>query len=114
MAVEPAESPVLSGGAKGSHRIGGIGAGFIPPLYRADLISEVFTVKTEEAFKMSEVIAATEGLPAGISASAALVGAIDLSLRDEMLGKNVVVILPDSIERYLSDEFFNKQEQFNP
>ncbi|MBP5353257.1 MAG: cysteine synthase family protein [Alphaproteobacteria bacterium] len=108
MAVEPAESAVLSGKPKGSHRIGGIGAGFVPPLYRADLVNEVFPVATNDAFAMSETVASTEGLPAGVSASAALVAAVNLASRDEMAGKNIVVILPDSIERYLSDVFFKK------
>ena len=110
MAVEPKESAVLSGKERGVHRIGGIGAGFIPPLYRAELISEIYPVATDKAFEMSEIIASTEGLPAGISASAALVAAIELAKRDEMADKNIVVILPDSIERYLSDNFFKKSQ----
>ena len=110
MAVEPAESAVLSGKEKGAHRIGGIGAGFIPPLYNDDLVNEIYQVSTQEAFKMSRFIARTEGLPVGVSAAAALVGAIDLAKRDQMSGKTVVTILPDSIERYLADQFFSEQE----
>ena len=111
MAVEPAESPVLSGGQKGAHRIGGIGAGFVPPLYKAELVDEVFKVTTEQAFKMSQTVAQTEGLPIGVSAAAAVVGAINLARREEMAGKNIVVVLPDSIERYLSDAFFNQPQR---
>lgn len=111
MAVEPAESPVLSGGQKGAHRIGGIGAGFVPPLYKAELVDEVFKVTTEQAFKMSQTVAQTEGLPIGVSAAAAVVGAVNLARREEMAGKNIVVVLPDSIERYLSDAFFNQPQR---
>lgn len=110
MAVEPEESPVLSGGVKGAHRIGGIGAGFVPPLYKPELINEVFPVSSIKALEMTQVVARTEGLPVGISAAAALVGAIDLASRDEMIDKNIIVILPDSIERYLSDPFFSQTE----
>ena len=111
MAVEPAESPVLSGGQKGAHHIGGIGAGFVPPLYKAELVDEVFKVTTEQAFKMSQTVAQTEGLPIGVSAAAAVVGAVNLARREEMAGKNIVVVLPDSIERYLSDAFFNQPQR---
>jgi len=111
MAVEPAESAVLSGEPKGAHRIGGIGAGFVPPLYRADLVDEVFKVSTKQAMQMTQTVARTEGLPIGVSAAAAMVGAVDLAQREEMSGKNIVVVLPDSIERYLSDEFFHSSEQ---
>lgn len=108
MAVEPAESPVLSGGEKGAHKIGGIGAGFIPPLYRPELVNEVYKVSSNEALEMTKIVAKTEGLPVGISAAAALCAALDLASREEMASKNIVAILPDSIERYLSDPFFNK------
>ena len=114
MAVEPAESSVLSGGAKGAHRIGGIGAGFVPPLYDAKLVNEVFSVRSSDALKMTQTVAHLEGLPIGISAAAALIGAINLAQRQEMSGKNIVVILPDSIERYLSDPFFKHNEQEMP
>ncbi|MBP5215264.1 MAG: cysteine synthase family protein [Alphaproteobacteria bacterium] len=111
MAVEPAESPVLSGGEKGAHQIGGIGAGFVPPFYRPELVNEVFKVATQKAFEMSEIVARTEGLPIGVSAAAAVCGALDLASRPEFEDKNIVVVLPDSIERYLSNDFFNKKEE---
>lgn len=109
MAVEPAESPVLSGGQKGMHKIGGIGAGFVPPLYRPELVSEVYKTSSRDALEMTKIVAQTEGLPVGISAAAALYAAVDLARRDEMTGKNIVVILPDSIERYLSEPFFSEE-----
>ena len=108
MAVEPAESPVLSGGQKGSHKIGGIGAGFVPPLYRPELVNEVCKVSSNDALEMTKTVAKTEGLPVGISAAAAICAALNLAKREEMTGKNIVVVLPDSIERYLSDPFFNQ------
>ena len=108
MAVEPAESPVLSGGNKGAHKIGGIGAGFIPPLYRPELIDEVYKVSSKDALEMTKTVAQTDGLPIGVSAAAAICAALNLASREEMNGKNIVVILPDSIERYLSDPFFNE------
>lgn len=110
MAVEPAESAVLSGKPRGAHRIGGIGAGFVPPLYQPDLVDEIYTVSTNEAFKMSRFVAQTEGLPIGVSAAAAIVGAVNLAQRNEMRGKTIVTILPDSIERYLTDAFFTQTE----
>jgi len=112
VAVEPAESPVLSGGNKGSHQIGGIGAGFIPPLYRPELVNEIMPVKSLEALKMTKTVANTEGLPVGVSAAAALCAAVKLGRREEMDGKNIIVILPDSIERYLSSAFFDSIENF--
>lgn len=111
MAVEPAESAVLSGEEKGKHQIGGIGAGFIPPLYRADLVDEVFKVSSEDALKMTQNIAKIEGLPIGVSAAAALCAAVDLANREIMAGKNIIVILPDSVERYLSNPFYNQEMQ---
>ncbi|MBR1601059.1 MAG: cysteine synthase A [Alphaproteobacteria bacterium] len=111
MAVEPAESPVLSGGEKGAHQIGGIGAGFVPPLYRAELVNEVFKVSSIDALKMTKTVAKNEGLPIGVSAAAAVCGAVDLAKRDDMESKNIVVILPDSVERYLSNPFYNQIEQ---
>lgn len=110
LAVEPAESPVLSGGQKGAHRIGGIGAGFVPPLYRPELVDEVYKVSSKDALDMTKIVAQNEGLPVGVSAAAALTAAINLAKRDEMAGKNIVVILPDSIERYLSDPYFNDEQ----
>lgn len=110
VAVEPKESAVLSGGEKGMHRIGGIGAGFIPPLYNSELVNEVIPVESEKALEMTKFLASLEGLPIGVSSAAALLGAIDLAQRDEMIDKNIVVIFPDSIERYLSDPFFELKD----
>lgn len=110
MAVEPKESAVLSGGEKGAHKIGGIGAGFVPPLYKKELVDEVFCVPSKKAYETAELVAKAEGLPIGISAGAAVDAAINLAKRTEMENKNIVVILPDSVERYLSDEYFNKNE----
>lgn len=111
MAVEPAESPVLAGGQKGAHQIGGIGAGFVPPLYDKSLVNEIFHATTKAAFEMTKTVAHTEGLPIGVSAAAAICGAVDLAKRPEMAGKNIVVVLPDSVERYLSNPFYEYQEQ---
>lgn len=110
VAVEPAESAVLSGKAKGSHKIGGIGAGFVPPLYKKELVDEVFCVASNKAFETAELVARTEGLPIGISAGAAVEAAINLAQREGMENKNIVVILPDSVERYLSDSYFNTKD----
>ncbi len=110
MAVEPAESPVLSGGQKGTHQIGGIGAGFVPPLYDKNLVNEVYPVASKSALAMTKTVAQTEGLPVGVSAAAALCGAIEWAKRPENEGKNIVVILPDSVERYLSNPFFDEPE----
>lgn len=114
VAVEPAESPVLSGGNKGAHQIGGIGAGFIPPLYRPELVNEIMQVKSLEALEMTKTVARTEGLPVGVSAAAALCAAVKLGQREQMSGKNIVVVLPDSIERYLSSPFFRTEENSLP
>ena len=110
MAVEPAESPVLSGGKAGPHQIGGIGAGFIPPLYNAELVNEVFPVASKAALEMTKTVAHNEGLPIGVSAAAATCGAVNLAQRPEMSGKNIVVVLPDSVERYLSNPFYKHKE----
>lgn len=110
IAVEPAESPVLSGGSKGSHRIGGIGAGFVPPFYDKNLVDEVFAVSSKTALEMTKTVAKTEGLPVGVSAAAAICGAINWAKKIENSDKNIVVILPDSVERYLSDPFYNEAE----
>lgn len=110
MAVEPAESSVLSGGEKGAHQIGGIGAGFVPPLYDKNLVNEVYPVASKAALEMTKTVAQIEGLPIGISAAAALCGAIAWAKRPENEGKNAVVILPDSVERYLSNPFYDEPE----
>lgn len=106
-AVEPKKSPVLNGGEKGAHRILGIGAGFVPEFYDASLVDEVVDIEDEEAFAMAKDAAKYEGLPIGISAGAALAAAVKLGQRDEMKGKNIVVILPDAVERYLSMGVFD-------
>jgi cysteine synthase A len=102
-AVEPKSSNVLSGGEKGSHRIFGIGAGFIPPLYNKELVDEVFDIKDDDAWDMAKAIAQTEGLPVGISAGAAMVAAVELASREDFKDKNIVVILPDAINNYISE-----------
>ena len=105
VAVEPLESSVLTGGEAGPHQILGIGAGFIPKFYDKDLVNEVMDISSQEAIETSKEVAKEEGLPVGISSGAALSAAIKLGQRDEMKNKNIVVILPDSIERYLSLEY---------
>lgn len=106
-AVEPADSPVLSGGRPGAHKIQGIGAGFVPGVFDRDVIDEIITVGNEEAFEAARAAAATEGLLVGISSGAALFAATQVALRPEFEGRNVVVLLPDTGERYLSTQLFN-------
>ena len=102
MAVEPASSPVLSGGEAGAHAIQGIGAGFVPGNYDAALVDEVLTVTNEEAFRLMRELASMEGLLVGISSGAAMSAALQLARRAEYAGKRIVVLLPDTGERYLS------------
>lgn len=102
VAVEPAESPVLSGGAAGSHGIQGIGAGFIPEVLDTTVYDKVVTVTTDEAYDAARKLGKTEGLLVGISSGAALAAGVKLSEMEENKGKNIVVILPDTGERYLS------------
>jgi len=102
VAVEPLRSPVLSGGSPGQHSIQGIGAGFIPPVLRLELLDEVIAVSDEDAFSMSERLAKEEGILVGISSGAALWGAVQVATREENKGKLIVVIIPDTGERYLS------------
>ncbi|MDD1681461.1 MAG: cysteine synthase A [Methanoregula sp.] len=102
IAVEPDASPVLSGGSSGAHRIQGIGAGFIPSVLKLDLVDEIVRVKNEDAFETARKLAREEGILAGISSGAALYGALCVAKRPESKGKVIVVILPDTGERYLS------------
>ncbi len=107
IAVEPAASPVLEGGKPGPHKIQGIGAGFIPDVLRLDLIDEIIPVTNEDAFATSRRLAKEEGLVVGISCGAATWAALKVAARQESKGKLIVVILPDTGERYLSTELFD-------
>jgi len=102
VAVEPADSLVLSGGNSGAHKIQGIGAGFVPQNYDALVVDKIITVSNDDAIRSSRELAKTEGLLVGISSGAAVYGALQLALLPENKGKNIVVILPDTGERYLS------------
>lgn len=108
VAVEPAESPLLSGGKAGPHGIQGIGANFIPGNYDPSVVDEVMTVSTEEAYVFGRELAREEGLLCGISSGAALAAAVELSKRPEMTGKTIVALLPDTGERYLSTPMFKE------
>ena len=107
IAVEPAESPVLSGGSPGPHRIQGIGAGFIPDVLRLDLVDEIIKVTGDNAAATARRLAKEEGILAGISSGAATYAALQIASRAEMSGKMIVVILPDTGERYLSTDLFD-------
>ena len=106
VAVEPEDSPVLSGGAGGPHKIQGIGAGFVPGNMQADLIDEILTIGNETAFETARELARLEGVPGGISSGAAIAAALELGSRPEMAGKMIVAILPSFAERYLSTALF--------
>lgn len=106
IAVEPADSPVLSGGKPGPHKIQGIGAGFVPDIFNRNIVDEIFKVSNEDAISTGRELAKTEGLLIGISSGAATYAAIQISLRPENKGKNIVVVLPDTGERYLSTPLY--------
>jgi cysteine synthase A len=109
VAVEPADSPVLSNGKPGPHKIQGIGAGFVPQVLNTGIYDEIFRVKNEEAFQAGRLLAQKEGVLAGISSGAALHAAIEIARRPENKGKRIVVLLPDTGERYLSTPLYNKE-----
>ncbi len=106
VAVEPADSPVLSGGKAGAHGLQGIGAGFVPEVLNTDIFDEIITVSSDEAYEASRSLAKCEGVLVGISSGAALYAAIEIAKREENAGKTIVVILPDTGDRYLSTELF--------
>jgi len=108
VAVEPKDSPVLSGGKPGPHKIQGIGAGFIPQVLNMDVVDEIIQVANEDAMETARQLAAKEGILAGISSGAAMWAAIQVSRRNESQGKTIVVILPDTGERYISTEMFQE------
>lgn len=108
VAVEPQTSPVLSKGVSGSHKIQGIGAGFVPEVLNTEIYDEVITVSDDNAFSVGNLIAKTEGILVGISSGAAVYAAIELAKRPENYGKNITVLLPDTGDRYLSTPLFAK------
>ncbi|PWC69612.1 cysteine synthase [Azospirillum sp. TSH7] len=110
VAVEPEDSPVLSGGMPGPHKIQGIGAGFVPEILKKELIDEVVRISNQRAFETARDVARLEGVPVGISSGAALAAALEIGARPENAGKQIVVILPSFAERYLSTALFEGLE----
>ena len=106
VAVEPKGSPVLSGGAPGPHKIQGIGAGFVPEILNTKIIDEIIQVDNDEAMAHAKMLMRQEGIVAGISSGAALCAALQVARRKENKGKMIVVVLPDTGERYLSTDLF--------
>jgi len=109
IAVEPTDSPVLSGGVKGPHKIQGIGAGFVPDNFKRDFVDEILQVRNEDAFETARQLARTEGLLVGISSGAAAYVATQVAKRPENKGKTIVVLLPDTGERYLSTALYQEE-----
>ena len=109
IAIEPKDSPVLSGGKPGPHKLQGIGAGFVPAIFNKDIVDEIITITTDEAYKAARSLAKNEGVLVGISSGAALHGSILLANRPENKGKRIVVLLPDTGERYLTTPLFEKE-----
>ncbi len=108
VAVEPADSPVLSGGKPGPHKIQGIGAGFVPDILNTDIIDEIVTVSNDEAIQTGRKLANSEGILCGISSGAALAAALNIARKKSSKGKQIVVVLPSTGERYISTELFEK------
>ncbi|MEG0455891.1 MAG: pyridoxal-phosphate dependent enzyme, partial [Bacteroides sp.] len=110
VAVEPTDSPVLSGGKPGPHKIQGIGAGFVPKTYNPGIVDEILQVTNDDAIRTSRELAAQEGLLVGISSGAAVYAATELAKRPENAGKTIVALLPDTGERYLSTLLYAFEE----